>query len=650
MKRNKFLLQITFLILLLSTAACKKYGYEVEDGYTDGSKTPNTSSSIDTNMSVVDRTMYAKARIFPGLVDNSEPRVKDQKFTLDLNFSAQNASNLRIQVAPEPQFSTGYYAAPGELIKIIVPDGINGLSMQIGGHTDNLTGKVPLLRDPIIYSVKQLYPGVNYVRNLYGGTIYIRAAFAFPKPVEFTISGAVVSPDFVLGVTQDAAWVAQVKASNVPWLEMRAKRVVFLIPRDFVIRKFTSSEPLTNPTAVMTEWNNKFDLDYNAWMGLSDNAPDVKDRSPQGPWRGVLDIQLTAGYGHSGFPFVGQMDDEWFNSFTSLKQLLTGTNWGTYHEFGHNCQQPLVWSWSTLGETTNNLFSFKVAKRNGVAFNILHGVNHDYVTAALAFAASTPAAGVTKNFDTDPLFVDVNEGPFRKINPFIQLFEKYGYDMMTYFYTSARHASRLSFNDIDKHDFTYERASEYAQTDLAAFFEAWGILISTQSQAKISAKYPPLKVKLWTYNIFTKAGGTAAIVPTMTASSEETNGEGAVNGRAATLLDGNTATYWHSAWQTAPIGAFPYTLTYNLGYSQTLRGLYFTPRASAGQRPKNVDILSSADNVTFTAVASTQIPNAATQYNFIFPAPVKAKYYRIVIKDSWNTGTNASLSEVGAIQ
>jgi hypothetical protein len=640
MKSNKFLIQLSFIVLLLCGGACKKYGYDVPDGYTDSSGN-KANVDVDTSMAVIDKSMYAKARVFPGLVDATEPRVKDAKFTIDLNFSNQTADNLRISVAPEPQFSTGYYDAPGELVKIVVPAGINGLSVQVGGQTDNLTGLTPLLRDPIIYLRKQLYPGVNYVRNLYGGTIYIRASFAYPQPVEFTISGAVVSPDFVLGTTVDANWVAQVKASKVPWLELRAKRVIFLIPRDFVIRKFTSAEPLTNPTATMTEWNSKFEIDYNAWMGLSDNAADTRDRSPQGPWRGVLDIQLTVGYGHNGFPFVGTMDDEWFNSFTSLQQMLTGSNWGTYHEFGHNCQQPSVWSWSTLGETTNNLFSFKVANRNGVAFSTLH--SGDFVPTALAYAAST----VAKNFDTDAAIND----PFRRMIPFVQIFEKYGYGAMTYIYTAARHASRLSNNDIDKHDFTYERFSEYANTDLSPFFDAWGILISAQSRAKIGALYPLLKTQLWTYNINTKTGGTAPIVYTLsiTASSEETNGEGAINGRATTLLDGNTATYWHSAWQTAPIGNFPYTLTLNVGAARQLSGLYFTPRASSGQRPKNIDITSSIDGITYSVVGSTQIPNLATQYNYTFPAITKARYYKIVIKDTWNTGTNASLSEVGII-
>src|SRR5699024_5327681 len=101
----------------------------------------------------------------------------------------------------------------------VVPEGIEGLTVQIGGHTDNLSGKYPLLRDPVIFMRQRLYAGANYVRNLYGGTIYIEPNRAYEKPVEFTITNACVSPDFVLGEMSNDEWIAKVKASNVPWLE-----------------------------------------------------------------------------------------------------------------------------------------------------------------------------------------------------------------------------------------------------------------------------------------------------------------------------------------------------------------------------------------------------------------------------------------------
>ncbi|QPH38873.1 M60 family metallopeptidase [Pedobacter endophyticus] len=643
MKLKIYLPFTAIAAIVLSLTACKKYGIEVPDGFDDASGN-QTNVTVDTNMKNIDRSGYAKARIFPGLVDQSEPRVQNQEFTLDLNFANQTTDNLRISVAPKPRFSTGYYAAPGELIKIIVPAGANGLNMQIGGHTDNLSGKSPLLRDPIIYNIQPLYPGVNYMRNIYGGTIYINATIAIAQPVKFIISGAVVSPDFVLGVDNDVSWLAKVKASKVPWLELRCKRVVFLVPLDKIQAKVNAGQ-LNNPTALMTEWNNKFELDFNGWMGLSDNAAEIIDRSPQGAWRGVLDIQLSAGYGHNGFPFVGLNDAEWFNGMTSLSRLFTNDGmWGTYHEFGHNCQQTRVWSWSTLGETTNNLFNFKTANRVGADYTILHpGVTKGFPL-AVAWASNST---IPKNFDGDKEIDD----PFKRMTPFIQIFEKYGYEAMTKLYTEARRVQRLAINDIDKHDFVYEHLSAYTQSDLAAFFDAWGITISKQTNAKVAAKYPLLTKQIWTYNPLDKTGGTADIVPTIYSVSSNQSNEGS----PANMLDGNTATYWHSQYSPAPSAeqSYPHTIVYGQNQRLPIKGLYFVPRNSTAQRVKDAEILVSDDNVNFTSVGTFRIPNAFARYDFNFPGGVVApRFIKIVFKNSWVSGNTklAAVAEIGVIK
>jgi hypothetical protein len=645
MKNSIFLSRMLICLGLLGMMSCKKYGYTFNDGYNEpGTEVPG-GMPVDTAMSKVDRTLYSRARIFPGLVEPSEPRVKDAKVILDLNFSSSTGQILRINVAPQPQFSVGYYAPAGELIKIVVPSGVQGLSVQVGGHTDDLTGHDPLLRDPKIVTVKQLFPGLNYVRNLYGGTIYIRASIAVLAPVELVITGAVVAPDFVLGTTSDAAWVAQVKASTVPWLELRSKRVIFLIPRDFLIRNLNSAKPLLNPTALMTEWNAKFELDFNDWMGLSDQSTDLRDRSPQAPWREVLDIQPSAGYGHNGFPTVATMDEEWFNSIVSIDQLLHGANWGTYHEFGHNCQQPGIWSWSSLGETTNNLFSFKVAHRNGADFSIQHG--DDWVAPALEYAAKGTSG---KNFDIDAAMND----PFKRMVPFLQIFEKYGYGAMTYLYTEARHAKRLSINDQDKRDFVYERFSEYSKSDLRPFFEAWGIILSGQSLTKIGQKYPPMTKQIWTYNPMTKSGGTADIVSVkITATSEELTGEGPVNGRATAMIDGDNNTFWHSAWSTAPTGQVPYLIVLDMGSPVLTKGLYFVTRNSANQIPKDIAVFKSntGNGSDWEFVGTGQVANVAGQrYNYNFPQNHTARYYGIGIYNNWKNTNDVAIAELNIIK
>jgi hypothetical protein len=632
-------------VLLLSLVSCKKYGYTFEDGFNKPSNAAASELTGDTSMSVIDRSMYSRARIFPGMVEATEPRVKDAKFTLDLNFTASNSRLLRINVAPQPQYSTGFYAPAGELIKIVVPTGIAGLVVQVGGHTDNLSGQLALLRDPIIYTTKNLFSGINYVRNPYGGTIYIHASLAYPQPVEFTITGAVKSPDFVLGEDTDTEWIAEVKASTVPWLELRTKRVIFLIPRDFLIRNFNSSKPLKEPTRLMTAWNKVFEEDFNGWMGLSDNAADERDRSPQGAWREVLDIQPSVGYGHNGFPTVATMDDEWFNSVVSIDQLLLGANWGTYHEFGHNCQQG-IWSWSTLGETTNNLFNYKVANRNGASFAIQHG--DDWLQPALDYAA--------KNINLTGFNVlsgEMND-PFKRQIPFLQIFGIYGYNAMPYLYTAARHAARFNNTDQDKQDFVYERFSEYAKTDLKPFFEAWGISLTIQSKKIIAAKYPMLDKEIWKYNPFTKTGGTSPIIykVTVAVNSEERGGEGAVNGYASAMIDGDNNTFWHTRWSTGN-DPLPATITLDYKIQKAIKGIYIVPRQNNNdQRPKNVEVYTSNDGIAWSLIGKPLLvyPAPASRVNYNFPATVSAQFVKIVVLNNYANNVNISIGEINIIQ
>ncbi|WP_165953126.1 M60 family metallopeptidase [Pedobacter changchengzhani] len=647
MKHN-LLTKLIVLSCISVFFSCKKYGYDVPDGYADASGNV-ANGQIDTNMKFIDKSLYGKARVFPGLVDVSEPRVKDAKFTLDLNFTDQTAQNLRIAVAPQPQFSTGYYAAPGELIKIVVPAGIEGLTMQIGGHTDDLSASTSLLRDPIIYMRQILYSGVNYVRNLYGGTIYINATRAYPTPVQFTISNAVVSPDFILGVSNDANWVAQVKASKVPWLELRSKRVIFLVPRDKIVASFSSAEPYTNPTATMTKWNEVFDLDYNGWMGLSDNAPDIRDRSPQGAWRGALDIQISEGYGHSGFPFMAYDDDYWFGTFASFKNVTTSQNmWGAYHEFGHNMQQANVWSWSTLTETTNNLFEFKIAKRIGADFSSLHPAPPVEFPKALAYAADNRLG---KNFDSDAGMNDY----FRRLVPFLQIFEKYGYGAMTYLYTEARHAPRLNFNDISKHNFTYEKLSDYARTDLAPFFRAWGITISDAVAAKVAGKYPALTTNLWAYNPLTGQGGNDTFQEPFTTSIVSVSSDDQGDGWGPEfLVDGDFSdgvNYWSSFSNNYPISI---VIQEDNASPKYVKGVRFANRNPYGldRHPGKIDIYTSLDNITYTQSGTFNMDNSIGAQDYIFAGgPILTKYVKCIIRNGTPGGQDfVSLSECNLIQ
>src|SRR5690606_39559282 len=143
-----------FFAVAFSIASCGKYGDDFEDGYQTGD--PTGEDNRDTNMNYVDRSLYDRARIYPGMVGANVRRIPDTTIMLDLNFKWVKSSDLRVNGAPSPLYSTGLYAAAGENIRITVPPGVLGLTVQVGAHRANVTGKDPLRRDPIIYTVKEI--------------------------------------------------------------------------------------------------------------------------------------------------------------------------------------------------------------------------------------------------------------------------------------------------------------------------------------------------------------------------------------------------------------------------------------------------------------------------------------------------------------
>lgn len=474
----KYTIALAFGALVMGCA--KKYGVMYPDGTTDGNHPTDTFDLVlDTAMSKIDKSQFNAARVFPGMVGIQEPRLKDHKVTLDLDYVRVKSSDLRISVAPGGYFSTGMYAPAGELITIKIPANTYGLAVQVGAHTDNLTGKEPLKRAPIVYTRLQLFPGINYVRNLYGGAIWIIPERPLGRVVELEFTGAVKSPDFVLGETTDAEWKEMIARTTVPWFELRSKRMVFTLPTD-KLAKF----PIESPTALMTAWDEEILHSYWEWYGLSETTTDVRNRNPTLPWRDVHDIQPSVGAQHSGYPIVATANDNYFRQAVT-QSLVVGSNWGTYHEIGHNMQMGSTWSWSELGEVSCNLFSFKVSNRHGIK----HSKYREIMPSVIAF---TTPVNTSKQFAT--------AGIETRMGLFVQVFEKYGFDFMTYLCTQARMARFGAGNEQDKKDFFYERLSEWTKKDMEPFMKQWGLYVSSVSKNKIAAQFPLLTEQVWLFD------------------------------------------------------------------------------------------------------------------------------------------------------
>ncbi|WP_346238904.1 M60 family metallopeptidase [Niabella insulamsoli] len=668
----------TFMIVLSACNRDRDFG--IQDGFPgDGEGSSNVT--VDTSVKNIDASKYAKARIFPGLVCSSEPRLNNVTVNMNFKYFPADKEQLRISQPPiilngvgnpvGPITSTGLYAAPGELLIIDVPTGMNSLLVQVGAWTYDASSVQNAQRDPVIFSRTSLSPGRNYLRNLYGGPIYIIPQTPMDNPVPLIFSNVVKMPDFIYGQTSEADFQAAIRNSCTPWLELRSENIIFTLPRQFFIDR-----NVTDLNGLMKQWNDAIKYDYYEWEGLKEvlgPGDDPVDQAPLLPWRVVQDITLPPGAGGvSGYPFRAQYGYGWFDEFTDHEYLANAASWGTFHEIGHNNQQGQYWSWGSLGETTNNLFIFKNAKRLGV-YPAKHTFPVDDLAGKITPAVNWAKSAIgSRNFDGSDAAIN---DPFARLTPFLQIFNKipanwgyngqpWGWDFMPYLYKKARRAVRISTSDQQKRDFFFEAICDFTRRDWTPFFRQWGIAVSANYSARMGALYPVMAQKIWEYNPITMTGGDAAYVEpisranwVITGSSEETSGEGAVNGRFSTLKDGDLTTFWHSNWASSSPEP-PHFISVDMQTSQTFSAFQIAQRQSGSgtsRAVKTVIIETSPDGNVWTAASGSPftLQNIQGLQTLQLPSSISARYFKITIPDRaaiYDGDKFAALSEVGLIK
>ncbi|MBZ4188301.1 M60 family metallopeptidase [Niabella beijingensis] len=668
-KKQSIFPLILFCIGIL-IACNKEYGFNFENGYTPTDFPDTVNYEVDTSVKI-DKSKYVAASVFPGLINPDEPRLQNYKVEIDLNYINVPAADLRISVAPQNWLSTGVWAPAGELVTVEVPDGIYGLEAQIGSHTDNLSGKPELKRDPLIYNRKQLFPGKNYLRNLYGGLIYIIPSKPTGSVVPVTFSGVAKSASFFLGKTTDSEWKELVSKTSVPFFELVGTRIVFTLE----VAKLKSA-PISSPTELMTLWDKTIKEVYWDWYGLTEGNPDVKNRAPVNQWRIVHDVQPSVGAQHSGFPVVAMNTMNYFTQAVT-PELVRTSNWGTFHELGHNMQMHSTWTFGGNGEVSNNLFSFKNAQRNSYR----HGNELRSWNAALPYVSLDSSKKLWTGTGTNIS----NPTDDAKMSFYTQIFEKYGYDFMTYLCIAARNARFTSIDDQSKTDFYYERLCEFTQTDMYRFMREWGLKISQTSRNVIAGKgYPKLRTNLWMYNPYTRTGGDQSIVPRKefgegkpgpalgwvidSITNVRGNNDGTVNTtyQASNLLDGDINTIWHSCFNGCVVGydpgtktLYPFKAAVKTGNAPvTADGFYIVQRQNGNSNHmEKITIQISMDGSSWqtlgvfplkTAANSSAAEALAKQY-IDLQNPVTFQYFRYV----WDAppadaNKNSAFAEMGA--
>lgn len=394
---------------------------------------------------------HPAAATFPGAVPAGSPAV-----------SRTVAVDLRV-----PRWrSTGLYAPPGEVVTATLPeDAPAGLALRIGCHTDALWHLASWPRVPEISRQWALRPGATETASPFGGLVYVVVPEgAGGGVVRVRIDGAVEAPFFELGRTTAAEWKKARRAPG-PWAEIASERIVLSVPSS-VVRDLEDPAPIAE-----------------FWVRVSDAAADLGaiPREPPCAERYAADVEISAGYMHSGYPIMTHLDAA--PRMVSIETMTRG-DWGLFHEFGHN-HQVGDWTFEGTGEVTNNLWSLHL---------------HDVLTKTKGVDAHPAFRGrearVAKHFAEGVKFGAWKADPFLALFMYCQLQEAFGWDAFKKVFAEYRalpEGERPKSDDA-KRDQWMTRFSRAVGRDLGPFFEAWGVPTSKaarDSVAKLPKWMPP---------------------------------------------------------------------------------------------------------------------------------------------------------------
>lgn len=394
---------------------------------------------------------HPAAKFFPGDVPKEAKRVKKV---------------IEIDTSIPDWHSTGLYAAPGEVLTIRVPKEAagKGLAVRIGAHSDTLWHLPTWRRCPEICRTFPIDKPEVKVANAFGGLVYI----VVPRgcrlgKVQVEVDGAVEAPYFVLGRTPIDDWVQRIRYLPAPWAELATSKIVLTVPSD-VIRN------LDHPEEVMDFWDKVLDA-------CAELAAIPKER--ERPERIVADIQISAGYMHSGYPIMTHLDAaKVMVDVTCLMTNSHGAVWGLFHELGHNHQSP-DWTFEGTGEVTVNLFTLYVLDK-------VCRIPPERTRKELS--KDGRAEALRRFFASGAKFEVWKSDPFLALIMYVQIQEAFGWDAFRKVFAEYRQLSpnERPKNDDEKRDQWLIRLSRIVGRNLARFFDTWGIPVSEQAKQAVA--------------------------------------------------------------------------------------------------------------------------------------------------------------------
>lgn len=397
--------------------------------------------------------VFAVPSAFPGEVSAEAPRVAVE-VVVDATYAGMDADHAYASAAEPVWRATGVYVPPGEPVVVRLPETWSdaGLSLRIGSHTDTLWGADAWSRHPEVSRVVPIEGTSVTVASGFGGPLYLRV----PEGTALgqgtlRIEGGVLYPRFVLGETDPAAFLADVASADAPLTELES--------HDFVVTVPTSDVPSElDPEALMAFWDRVLASDA-ALAGLSER--------PRAE-RLAMDVQISAGWMHSGYPI---MSYAYGPELLDLPRLLREGDWGVFHELGHNHQfGPANLPGTT--ECTVNLWSVHAMEE---VVGLERSLAHPALAPTERSARINAYLASGRDFANDWNVWTCQE-------TYLQLQERFGWGPFVEVHTAHRRQpeDERARSDQERIDDWVVRTSRATGHDLTDFYAAWGLPIGSE--------------------------------------------------------------------------------------------------------------------------------------------------------------------------
>ena len=249
---------------------------------------------------------------------------------------------------------TGLFAAAGEPLSVEIPEGAAdlGLSVRVGTSTCCISASKDWLRAPDTSVELPLRKAVTKFSSPFGGLVYIDVPYGLKGrgKVPVKIGKACPASWFVEGRDTPESWRKALAESPAPFAEIENEMIALTVPAD-VARK------AGDPGEVLALWRQVMECDAKLAGFTPERWTPARSHERLSPERMCFDVQICAGYMHSGYPIM--LPTKCMPLLLDPAAMREGKIdevWGMFHEMGHNHQSP-YWTFNFTEEVTVNFFS-----------------------------------------------------------------------------------------------------------------------------------------------------------------------------------------------------------------------------------------------------------------------------------------------------